>query len=210
MAELVEIREEPDPTPTYRDQGRVLGIAAGCLATMASALGVSTRDRADVSTHTISATSTISVERERYAVHSGPFSVEGFPHQICFLTDGFTICFHDRSFRIARLKALWSDLTLSDIRQKIGRTDVERIECEQDLIMHAGPNRALRIPQADFLRILQAMEQENTASITIENVTYELTVERAWSTLFIPRNGTSALTFDREIPPPVSIAFGSH
>jgi hypothetical protein len=139
-------------------------------------------------------------------VHSGPFRLEGFDHDIYFLGDGFTIAFADQSFRIERLQAYWSDMTLEQIFEKLNRRDVERIECDSSLIMHAGPDRSLEIAQSDFIRILEAMQSSMDASITIPNVPYNLNMKMSISTVLVPRKGVCDLTLGKMKEPTMAIA----
>ncbi len=140
-------------------------------------------------------------DSEKEIVHSGPFTVDGFPHEILFIDDGFTISFPDQTFRIDRIRALWSDLGLADVKEKIGTQGITRIDCSDGLRMYSGSERSLHIAREDFLRILETMNDLSAVSVTIQDVPYTLTIESGWSTMLIPREGKTALTFERRMPP---------
>lgn len=139
-------------------------------------------------------------------IHSGPFKVDGFEHEVQFMDDGFTIAFPGRIFRIQRAKAFWSDLGLEKMKDIIGEHGVTHIDCNDGVCIYSGSERSLRINQSDFARILRAMNDPDAVTVTVDNVGYTLTMENGWSTILIPREGKSTLTFERQVPPSVTIA----
>jgi hypothetical protein len=146
------------------------------------------------------------VHTVRENVHSGPFHIEDFPHAVSFLDDGFTIAFNGQSLRLRQLKALWSQLTLADIQEKLGDQGISQIECAEGLCMYSGDKRNLHIDKEHLVRMLQTMNDDTGMAVTVSGIPYKLTMENGFSTLLIPRSGKAELIFDRQLPPPVSIA----
>lgn len=138
-------------------------------------------------------------------IHSGPFRVEGFEHEVRFIDDGFTLLVQGQAFRIQRIQAFWSDLAFEKIKDIIGEHGITHIDCDDGLCMHSGNERSLHISQSDFARILNTMNDPEATTVTIDNIQYKLKLT-GWSTLLIPREGESDLTFERQILPPLTLA----
>lgn len=130
-------------------------------------------------------------------VHSGPFHVESFTHDVCFLDDGFTIAFADRQFRMEHFQAFFSDMTAAQAKQTLGSQGITHIHCANGLTMCSGTDRKLCIAHGDFVRVLQAMEHSSDDTVVIAGIPYTLHLETSISSLFIPRTGDCTMTFHR-------------
>ncbi len=216
MQRLIPTSESPQQSPIHanRHSAVIHPVTVATVTAMTTLLWMARPGTESSSVDLRVQAQSVSVDAQSYAmiqtenrmIHSGPFRIEGFPHEVVFVDDGFTISFPEQTFRIQRVQALWSDLGLDGVKEKIGDKGITHIDCTDGLRMYSGTERSLHVAHKDFLLILQAMSDPATISITIKDVPYTLTLEDGWSTILIPKQGTSTLTFERRMPPPISIA----
>ncbi len=138
-------------------------------------------------------------------VHSGPFRVQNFPHEVYFLDDGFTFSFGLATFRLDCLVAGSSEYSTPCIQSLIGTNGITHIDCTNGLTMHSDMG-IIHIDTESFAKILSDANTYGNAGVTlVSNIPYTLEVKGmmhymlpSQGPMCLPREGVCAAVLRRQ------------